>query len=84
MLSRPANRICKAAMSDLDNNDLIELYQQLEAMRLEHRDLDAAINALQEHHYPDQIQLTRMKKRKLMLKDSISRLESKLIPDLNA
>jgi len=71
-------------MSDFDNDDLVELYQQLEAMRLEHRDLDAAINALQEHHYADQIQLTRMKKRKLMLKDSISRLESKLIPDLNA
>jgi len=71
-------------MSDFDNDELIELYQQLESMRLEHRDLDAAINALQEHHYPDQIQLTRMKKRKLMLKDAISRLESKLIPDLNA
>jgi len=71
-------------MSDFDNDELVELYQQLEAMRLEHRDLDAAINALQEHHYPDQIQLTRMKKRKLMLKDSIARLESKLIPDLNA
>lgn len=71
-------------MSDLENDDLIELYQQLESMRLEHRDLDAAINALQENHYTDQIQLTRMKKRKLMLKDAISRLESRLIPDLNA
>lgn len=71
-------------MSDLENDDLIELYQQLESMRLEHRDLDVAINALQENHYADQIQLTRMKKRKLMLKDAISRLESRLIPDLNA
>lgn len=71
-------------MSDFDNDELIELYQQLESMRLEHRDLDAAINALQEHYYPDQIQLTRMKKRKLLLKDSIAKLESRLIPDLNA
>lgn len=72
-------------MSDFDNDELIDLYQKLEAMRLEHRDLDAAINALQEeHHYTDQIQLTRMKKRKLMLKDAIARIESKLIPDLNA
>lgn len=68
----------------MDNDDLIEMHQQLEALRLEHRDLDAAINALQEHHYPDQLQMGRMKKRKLMLKDAIARLESKLIPDLNA
>jgi hypothetical protein len=68
----------------MDNDDLIQMYQQLEELRLEHRDLDAAINALQENHYPDQLQMSRMKKRKLMLKDAISRLESRLIPDLNA
>lgn len=68
----------------MDNDELIEMHQRLEALRLEHRDLDAAINALQEHHYPDQLQMSRMKKRKLMLKDAIARLESKLIPDLNA
>lgn len=68
----------------MDNDELIEMHQKLEALRLEHRDLDAAINALQDHHYPDQFQLTRMKKRKLQLKDAIARLESKLIPDLNA
>lgn len=68
----------------MDNDKLIELYQRLEALRLEHRDLDAAINALQENHYLDQLQMSRMKKRKLMLKDAIARLESELIPDLNA
>jgi hypothetical protein len=68
----------------MDNDELIEMHQRLEELRLEHRDLDAAINALQEHHYPDQLQMSRMKKRKLMLKDAIARLESKLIPDLNA
>lgn len=68
----------------MDNDELIEVHQQLQALQLEHRDLDAAIDALQEHHYPDQLQLTRMKRRKLLLKDAIARLESKLIPDLNA
>lgn len=68
----------------MDNDELIEMHQRLEALRLEHRDLDAAINALQENHYPDQLQMSRMKKRKLRLKDAISRLESQLIPDLNA
>ncbi|MCW8829725.1 MAG: DUF465 domain-containing protein [Gammaproteobacteria bacterium] len=68
----------------MDNDELIEMHQQLEALQLEHRDLDAAINALQENHYLDQLQMSRMKKRKLMLKDAIARLESKLIPDLNA
>lgn len=68
----------------MDNDELIEMNQRLQALQLEHRDLDAAINALQEHHYPDQLQLTRMKRRKLLLKDSIARLESMLIPDLNA
>lgn len=68
----------------MDNDELIEMHQRLEELRLEHRDLDAAINALQENHYPDQLQMSRMKRRKLMLKDAISRLESKLIPDLNA
>lgn len=68
----------------MDNDKLIELYQRLEDLRLEHRDLDAAINALQENHYLDQLQMSRMKKRKLTLKDAIARLESQLIPDLNA
>ncbi|MGM0593758.1 MAG: YdcH family protein [Pseudomonadota bacterium] len=68
----------------MDNDELIAMHQRLQALQLEHRDLDAAINALQENHYPDQIQLSRLKKRKLQLKDAIARLESKLIPDLNA
>jgi hypothetical protein len=68
----------------MENEELIEMHQQLQELELEHRDLDAAISALQENHYTDQLQLTRMKRRKLLLKDAISRLESKLIPDLNA
>lgn len=53
-------------------------------LRIEHRDLDSAIARMMEGPYTDQLQLTRMKKRKLFLKDMIARLESQLIPDLNA
>ena len=53
-------------------------------LRIEHRDLDDVIHRLQLDLYVDQVQMRRLKKRKLMLKDQIARLESQLIPDLNA
>ena len=53
-------------------------------LRIEHRDLDDAIHHLAADPTADQLRLTRMKKRKLMLKDAIARLESRLIPDLDA
>jgi hypothetical protein len=56
---------------------LAELYQ-------EHRDLDVAIASMQANPFIDQLQLRRLKKRKLQLRDGITRLESRLIPDLNA
>ncbi len=68
----------------MENDELIDLHQRLEELRVEHRDLDAAIQAMLDTGYPDQLQMTRMKKRKLQLKDAIARIESKLIPDLNA
>jgi hypothetical protein len=68
----------------MENDELIDLHQRLEEFRLEHRDLDVAIQALIETGYPDQLRMSRMKKRKLQLKDAIARIESKLIPDLNA
>jgi len=61
-----------------------EIKEKLAALQLEHRDLDDVIDHLQASLHIDQLQLRRLKKRKLQLKDSISRLESKLIPDLNA
>ncbi|HKJ94608.1 MAG TPA: DUF465 domain-containing protein [Gammaproteobacteria bacterium] len=64
----------------MDETEAAELRQRLEALRLEHRDLDDAIENLQRNTYADQIQLTRMKKRKLLLKDMIARIESQLIP----
>ncbi|HET7569625.1 MAG TPA: DUF465 domain-containing protein [Gammaproteobacteria bacterium] len=60
------------------------LREELVHLRTEHRDLDAAIAALAAQPGVDQLQLGRMKRRKLQLKDYISRLESRLIPDLDA
>ncbi len=53
-------------------------------MRLEHRDLDDVISHLHHASYPDPLQLRRLKKRKLRLKDMIQRIESRLIPDIDA
>ncbi len=61
-----------------------EIRQRLEALRQEHRDLDNAIERMGEGSYVNELQLKRMKRRKLLLKDRISQLENMLIPDLNA
>ncbi|MDX1454847.1 MAG: YdcH family protein [Gammaproteobacteria bacterium] len=61
-----------------------EIQSKLVELREEHRDLDDAIARLQESAFVDQLQMTRLKKRKLQLKDYIKRLESRLIPDLDA
>lgn len=57
------------------------LLRKLYELRSEHRDLDTVIARLADHGPVDQIHLQRLKKRKLMLKDEISWLESRLIPD---
>jgi len=57
---------------------------ELARLRQEHRDLDTAIEALQSQARPDNLQLQRLKKRKLVLKDRISALEDKLLPDIIA
>ena len=53
-------------------------------LRTEHRDLDAAIDSLEREVASDQLQLARLKKRKLRLKDEIARLEDQLVPDIIA
>ena len=58
--------------------------RRLVELRTEHRDLDAAIGSLAQSASSDDIQLRRLKKRKLRIKDMISYYESKLIPDLDA
>ena len=61
-----------------------EMRKRLEALRTEHRDLDAAIDALDRAGSPDQLQIARLKKRKLRLKDQIAVIEDYLIPDIIA
>lgn len=61
-----------------------EMHKRLEALRIEHRDLDAAIDALTLSGSTDQLQIARLKKRKLKLKDQIALIEDHLIPDIIA
>jgi hypothetical protein len=60
------------------------LKAKLAALKSEHRDLDEVIARLSEHAPFDQLQLQRLKKRKLMLKDQILKIESELLPDIIA
>jgi hypothetical protein len=57
---------------------------EIQRLRQEHRDLDAAIAALQGMGPVDQLQVQRLKKRKLVLRDRIGRLEDQLTPDIIA
>lgn len=64
--------------------DEVEIHKRLTALKIEHRDLDTAIEALREAGASDQLQLARLKKRKLMMRDEIQLLEDQLIPDIIA
>ncbi|MBF0129050.1 MAG: DUF465 domain-containing protein [Alphaproteobacteria bacterium] len=68
-------------MDDLTQEELLK---KLAALRSEHRELDARISLLMESPPFDQIQLQRLKKRKLLFKDEIAWLESRLLPDIIA
>lgn len=57
---------------------------RLKELRIQHRDLDVTIAELAKNPHADQLRVSRLKKQKLLLKDMIARLESQLIPDLNA
>lgn len=61
-----------------------QIAKRIEILRIEHRDLDAAIEALSGTGAHDQLQVARLKKRKLRLKDQIALLEDYLIPDIIA
>ena len=68
----------------LNSNDPGEITRLIAELKEEHHDLDEAISRLSEDSGVDQLQIRRMKKRKLKLKDWIAYLQSKLIPDLDA
>jgi hypothetical protein len=74
----------KPMSNDTDPLDVEATKAKLEALKSEHRDLDEVIDRLIEKAPFDQLQLQRLKKRKLGLKDQITKLESKLIPDIIA
>jgi hypothetical protein len=61
-----------------------ELKKLLALLRTEHRDLDAAIDALTSAGSTDQLQIARLKKRKLRLRDQIAIVEDQLLPDIIA
>ncbi len=67
-----------AAMNDA------EIARRIELLRVEHRDLDSAIDALRMASARDELQIARLKKRKLRLRDEIQLLEDQLIPDIIA
>jgi hypothetical protein len=68
----------------MQRSDERELREQLARLRAEHRDLDAQIVAQEVSSLADQLQIKRLKKRKLALKDRITALEDQLFPDIIA
>ncbi|WP_128254526.1 YdcH family protein [Falsirhodobacter deserti] len=70
------------ASIELNTEDMLRI--RMEVLRREHRDLDDAILALEGQPAADPLQLRRLKKRKLVLKDEIVRIEDQLIPDIIA
>jgi hypothetical protein len=64
--------------------EIDDIARRVELLRQEHRDLDAAIDALVSGTATDQLQIARLKKRKLRLRDEISMLEDQMIPDIIA
>lgn len=68
-------------MTDEQNE---QLQQRIHELKVEHRDLDDVIMRLTEGPNVDQLQIRRLKKRKLLLKDMITQFEDELIPDLDA
>lgn len=68
----------------LTEEEQAQIEARVLALEIEHQDLDDVILRLSEHPTQDQLQLRRLKKRKLLLKDSINRLRARLVPDIPA
>lgn len=84
MPTPPRSRNLKPRSRRMTKEEERELRAQLARLQQEHRDLDAAITALQESPGSDIIQVQRLKKRKLLLRDRISFIEDQLTPDIIA
>ncbi len=70
------------AFGSMSHQDILRV--KLEVLRREHRDLDAAIHAMEESGRADHLALRRLKRQKLSLKDQIARVEDELLPDIIA
>jgi hypothetical protein len=73
-----------SALTTLDSLQTVQLRTKLRLLEQEHGDLDAAIRALELSGSADQLQLRRLKKMKLALKDQMQKVEAELIPDIIA
>jgi hypothetical protein len=71
-------------MSEKVDTECFKQYDKLRELRLNHRDLNDLIDCLSDDPFVDQLRIRRLKKRRLILKDMITRLESELIPDMDA
>ena len=69
---------------DLSDAEERELHDRVKALRQEHSDLDAAIEALGAMPVPDQLRIARMKRKKLSVRDEIVKIESRILPDIIA
>ncbi len=65
-------------------DDEIALHAQVKLLRIEHADLDASIEALSHMPVPDQLLIARLKRKKLLLRDEIVKIESSILPDIIA
>ncbi len=71
-------------MTDKVDTESFKQFERLRELRVDHRDLDYLIDSLSHDPFVDQLRVRRLKKRRLILKDMISQLESELIPDMDA
>jgi hypothetical protein len=71
-------------MSDKVDTESFKQFERLRELRVSHRDLDYLIDSLSHDPVVDQLRIRRLKKQRLILKDMITRLESELIPDMDA
>jgi hypothetical protein len=78
------SRANRMAQQELSEAERIELRRQIERLREEHRDLDVAIEALTQAGAADRLQMQRIKKRKLALRDRLAMLEDMTTPDIIA
>jgi len=71
-------------MTELTEAEMLLLKDRIATLKIEHKDLDEVINRLADDSVQDDLQLRRLKRRKLLIKDQITQLEQQLVPDIPA